>query len=48
MVIGVAEFAIQESGTVNDIPVSSWVYPEEKDKGFYDYALAVDILSLVY
>lgn len=44
MVIGLANFAIQESGTVNNIPVSSWVYPEEKDKGFYDYALAVDIL----
>ncbi|OQP67779.1 M1 family metallopeptidase [Niastella populi] len=44
MVIGVADFAIQEAGTVNDIPVSSWVYPEEKDKGFYDYALAVEIL----
>lgn len=44
MVIGVANFAIQESGTVNNIAVSSWVYPEEKDKGFYDYALAVDIL----
>ena len=44
MVIGVASFAIQESGIVNNIPVSSWVYPEEKDKGFYDYALAADIL----
>jgi len=44
MVIGVAGFAIQQSGMVNNIPVSSWVYPEEKDKGFYDYALAVDIL----
>lgn len=44
MVIGVANFAIQEAGTVHGIPVSSWVYPEEKDKGFYDYALAVDIL----
>jgi len=44
MVIGVANFAIQEAGTVNGIPVSSWIYPEEKDKGFYDYALAVDIL----
>lgn len=44
MVIGVADFAIQQSGMVNNIPVSSWVYPEEKDKGFYDYALATDIL----
>lgn len=44
MVIGVANFDIQEAGTVNGIPVSSWVYPEDKEKGFYDYALAVEIL----
>jgi aminopeptidase N len=44
MVIGVADFAVQQSGTVNAIPVYSWVYPEEKDPGFYDYAQAVDIL----
>jgi len=44
MVIGVADFAVQQSGAVNGIPVYSWVYPEEKEKGFYDYAVAVDIL----
>lgn len=44
MVIGVAEFAIQQSGIIQGVPVSSWVYPEDKDKGFYDYALAVEIL----
>ena len=44
MVIGVADFAVQKAGEVNSIPVYSWVYPEEKDKGFYDYALAVEIL----
>jgi aminopeptidase N len=44
MVIGVAGFAVQQAGEVNGIPVYSWVYPEEKDKGFYDYALAVEIL----
>lgn len=45
MVIGVAEFAVNLSGYVNDcIPVYSWVYPEDKDKGFYDYALAKEIL----
>lgn len=44
MVIGVADFAVQQSGTVQNIPVYSWVYPEDKDKGFYDYAQAVDIL----
>jgi aminopeptidase N len=45
MVIGVADFAVHLAGFVNDrIPVYSWVYPENKDKGFYDFALAKDIL----
>jgi aminopeptidase N len=45
MVIGVADFAVQLAGFVNDkIPVYSWVYPEDRDKGFYDYAMAKDIL----
>lgn len=45
MVIGVADFAVQLSGVVNNcIPVYSWVYPENKDKGFHDYAMALDIL----
>jgi aminopeptidase N len=44
MVIGVAGFAMQQSGEVNGIPVYSWVYPEERDKGFHDYAQAVEIL----
>ncbi len=45
MVIGAADFAVNLAGMVNGtIPVYSWVYPENKDKGFYDYALAKDIL----
>ncbi|MEP7375920.1 MAG: M1 family aminopeptidase [Chitinophagaceae bacterium] len=45
MVIGVADFAVSLAGTLdNCIPVYSWVYPEEKDKGFYDYAQAMEIL----
>ncbi len=45
MVIGVADFAVNLSGYVNDcIPVYSWVYPEDRNKGFFDYALAADIL----
>lgn len=46
MVIGVADFAVQHAGFVSDcIPVSSWVYLENKDHGFYDYAIARDILA---
>ena len=45
MVIGVADFAVNLAGVVNgNIPVYSWVYPEDKGKGFYDYAMAKDIL----
>ncbi len=44
MVIGVADFAVQLADVVQCIPVYSWVYPEEKDKGFFDYAQAATIL----
>lgn len=46
MVIGVADFAVNLSGFIDGcIPVYSWVYPENKDKGFYDYAQAGGILE---
>ncbi|MBM3416776.1 MAG: M1 family metallopeptidase [Bacteroidetes bacterium] len=46
MVIGVAEFAVQYTGFVNNcISVSSWVYPENKAEGYYDYAIAKDVLA---
>lgn len=45
MVIGAADFAVNLAGTINGcIPVYSWVYPEDRDKGFYDYAQATEIL----
>ncbi|MFD1095618.1 M1 family metallopeptidase [Salegentibacter chungangensis] len=45
MVIGVAEFAVEHLEEINDIPVSSWVYPENKKEGFYDYAQAKEVLQ---
>ncbi|MFK5889345.1 MAG: M1 family metallopeptidase [Flavobacteriaceae bacterium] len=45
MVIGVAQFAVQNLKKVNGIPISSWVYPQNKKEGFYDYAQARDILK---
>jgi len=45
MVIGVADFAVTHAGDVNCIPVSSWVFPENKTEGFYDYATAKDVLA---
>jgi aminopeptidase N len=46
MVIGAARFAVKQySDSTSCVPVSAWVYPQNKDKGFYDYALASDILK---
>ena len=45
MVIGAADFAVSSVGEINCIPISSWVYPENKTEGFYDYAMAKEILS---
>jgi aminopeptidase N len=46
MVIGVADFAIAESGlSKSGKPVSAWVYPEEAKDGFYDYAVAIPVLD---
>jgi len=45
MVVGAADFAVQTVGEVNCVPVYSWVYPENKTEGFYDYAIGKDILA---
>ncbi|HEX8316166.1 MAG TPA: M1 family metallopeptidase [Flavisolibacter sp.] len=46
MAIGVARFATKTfADSPSDIPVSAWVYPQDSTKGFYDYALAPDILK---
>lgn len=44
MAIGIADFAVEQAGEVNGIPVASWVFPENKKAGFYDYAQATEIL----
>jgi aminopeptidase N len=45
MVIGVAPFAVQYAGDANGIPVTSWVFPDNREEGFYDYQPAVSILE---
>ena len=40
MVIGAARFAVRNLGVVGNVPVSAWVYPQNRDEGFHDYALA--------
>ena len=45
MVIGAADFAVNYIGDVNCVPVSTWVFPENKTEGFSDYAIAKEILG---
>lgn len=45
MVIGVTDFAVQHLGNVGCVPVSSWVYPGDRDSGFAHYAIAKNILQ---
>lgn len=45
MVIGAAEFEVEQSGIYEGIPVESWVYPQDRQKGFFDFELAPDILA---
>ena len=45
MVIGIARFAVQHLGETHNIPVSTWVYPQTKNQGFYDFANTKKILD---
>ncbi|KAA3632878.1 MAG: M1 family peptidase [Bacteroidetes bacterium] len=45
MVIGVARFAVQLAGFSHGTPVTSWVYPQNREEGFGDYGLAVQVLD---
>lgn len=37
MVIGAARFAISHEPPVNGVPLSIWVYPQDREKGFKDF-----------
>jgi len=45
MVIGIAKFAVQNIGETHNIPVSTWVYPQTKEAGFYDFSTTKHILD---
>lgn len=44
MGFGAAAFAVNYAGDVGNVPVYSWVYPADRDKGFADYGLATRVL----
>ena len=45
MVFGAARFGVQYAGQTHGIPVSSWVYRQDRKAGFYDYQQAVEVLE---
>jgi aminopeptidase N len=45
MVVGIARFAMEVSGRVENIAVESWVYPQNKKEGFSDYSVATRVLE---
>jgi aminopeptidase N len=45
MAFAAAPFAVQLAGVVNEIPVWTWVYAENRKEGFSDYAVAVKPLE---
>jgi aminopeptidase N len=48
MVVGIARFAMEVSGHVEDIPVESWVYPQNKKEGFFDYSVSAKVLDFFH
>ena len=45
MVIGVSPFAVEEFQSQSGVPVSTWVYPQNREEGFYDYSIATKPLD---
>jgi aminopeptidase N len=45
MVVGAAPFAVEQAGVAAGVPVESWVYEEDRESGFREYAAAVPIVA---
>lgn len=45
MVAGVARFAVEFVGKVDDIQSETWVYPQNKKEGFGDFKVGLDVLK---
>jgi aminopeptidase N len=45
MAFGAAPFAVHSEGSVHNVPVWTWVFPENRSEGFSDFAVAVKPLE---
>lgn len=44
-VFGAAQFAVSRAGEIEGVPVTSWVYPDNRAEGYQDYSQATEILQ---
>ncbi len=47
-VLGVARFAVQHVDDYDGISISTWVYPQDRDAGFYDFAVPTKAAMAFY
>ncbi len=47
-VLGVAEFAVQEVGTFEGKSIQTWVYRQDREAGFYDFAVPTEHVMQFY
>jgi aminopeptidase N len=47
-VLGVAQFAVQHLADFEGIPVQTWVYPQDRDAGFHDFAVPTHAVLAYY
>ncbi|MCD4711508.1 MAG: hypothetical protein K8R52_11745 [Bacteroidales bacterium] len=40
MVVGVSPFEVEHMQSQSGVPVSTWVYPQNREEGFFDYSIA--------
>ncbi|MBC7556488.1 MAG: M1 family metallopeptidase, partial [Chryseobacterium sp.] len=45
MAIGVTKFAVNNLGNIGGVPVSAWIFPEDRDNGFKSYEFSKEILK---
>ena len=46
--MGVAQMAVQQVDTYGDVPIETWVYWQDRDAGFYDFAVpSKDVLGFL-
>lgn len=47
MTVGIGRFAVKLSAEVGNVPVTTWVYPQNRDDGFSDFAVAPKVLNVL-